>query len=255
MSLDLVIVPCLEDNYAFLIHDSDTGSTALFDAPDDRPITLALEKRGWNLTEIFLTHHHADHIDGVAVLREQFNPRVIGAARDAQRLPRLDVEVMPGDVVSFSGHDVTVIDAAGHTSGHIAFNMPDAGCAFTGDSLMALGCGRLFEGSAQDMWGTLQRLAALPDDTLICSGHEYTTANAKFAQSIEPDNPWLKERMADISEAREKGRPTVPSMLDMEKATNPFLRANLPEVKALLGMAEADDVTVFAEIRARKDNF
>lgn len=255
MPLDLVIVPCLDDNYAFLVHDSDTGATALFDAPDDRPIMNALEKRSWGLTDIFITHHHGDHIEGVAVLREEFDVRVIGAARDAQRLPRLDVEVMPGDVVSFSGHDVTVIDARGHTSGHIAFYMPEAGCAFTGDSLMALGCGRLFEGSPEEMWATLQRLAALPDDTLICSGHEYTAANARFAASIEPDNPWLRERTTDITKAREIKRPTVPSLLEMEKATNPFLRAHLPEVKALVGMAEATDAEVFAEIRARKDKF
>ena len=255
MSLVLETIPCLADNYAFLVHDDESGATALFDAPEAWPIQAALERLGWRLTEIFLTHHHADHVDAAIELAEATGARITGAARDAHRLPPLDRTVEPGDVTTFAGHAVQVIDASGHTTGHVAFYLPAAGTAFTGDSLMALGCGRLFEGSAEDMWATLGRLMDLPDDTLICSGHEYTAANARFAVSVEPDNPALIERQADIATARAARRPTVPSTLALEKATNPFLRARLESVKAGLGMAGAPDAEVFAKIRNAKDNF
>jgi len=255
MTLELETIPCLTDNYAFLVHDRKSGATALFDAPESWPIQRDLEKHGWRLTHIFLTHHHADHIDGVADLVAAYKPVVIGAARDAHRLPPLDVAVEPGQTYDMQGRDVQVIDAAGHTTGHIAYYFPRLGAAFTGDSLMALGCGRLFEGTPADMWGTLTRLMALPDDTLICSGHEYTVANGRFAVTIEPDNPALAERVKLTARARALGTPTVPSSLELEKATNPFLRAGNPDVKAGLGMESAADIEVFAHIRAAKDRF
>jgi len=255
MTLEIETIPCLADNYAFLLHDRKSGATALFDAPEAWPIQRELEKKNWQLTHIFLTHHHGDHIDGVAELVAAFHPEVIGAARDAHRLPPLDTAVEPGETYDMWGREVQVFDAAGHTSGHVAYYVPKAGAVFSGDSLMALGCGRLFEGTPSQMWDTLTRLAALPDDTMVCSGHEYTSANARFALTIEPDSTALAERAAQTERARAIGTPTVPSALALEKATNPFLRAGDPAVKAALGMSGAADVEVFAHIRAAKDNF
>ena len=255
MTLELVTIPCLSDNYAFLLHESDTGETLLVDAPESWPIMAVLEARGWRLTHVALTHHHYDHIDGLEDLAGAFHPHVIGAAADAHRLAPLDIKAKDGDSFDFAGHQVQVLDVSGHTIGHIAFYVPDAKAAFTGDSLMALGCGRLFEGTPAQMWASLSKLAALPDETLICSGHEYTAANAAFAVTIEPDNADLANRQRDIQATRAAGQATVPSLLALEKATNPFLRAHLPQVKAAIAMENADDVAVFAEIRHRKDSF
>ncbi|WP_054301718.1 hydroxyacylglutathione hydrolase [Gemmobacter sp. LW-1] len=253
--LQLVTVPCLADNYAFLLHDSVTGQTALVDAPDAEPILTALRQHGWGLDDILLTHHHWDHIDGTAALVAATGARVTGAAADAHRLPPLDRAVSPGDRITICGETVDVIDVPGHTVGHVAFHFPDSRMAFTGDSLMALGCGRLFEGTPAQMWDSLTRLAALPTDTLICSGHEYTTSNGRFALSLEDVPPALILRMEGVERARAASQPTVPSTLAEELATNPFLRARDPAMKAALGMTDAQDAAVFAEIRARKDKF
>ncbi|PTX51730.1 hydroxyacylglutathione hydrolase [Gemmobacter caeni] len=253
--LQLVTVPCLADNYAFLLHDSVTGQTALVDAPDAEPILTALRQHGWGLDDILLTHHHWDHIDGTAALVAATGARVTGAAADAHRLPPLDRAVSPGDRITICGETVEVIDVPGHTVGHVAFHFPDSKMAFTGDSLMALGCGRLFEGTPAQMWDSLTRLAALPTDTLICSGHEYTTSNGRFALSLEDVPPALILRMEGVERARAASQPTVPSTLAEELATNPFLRARDPAMKAALGMTDAQDAAVFAEIRARKDKF
>lgn len=256
MPLELVTIPCRTNNYAFVLHDSDSGKTALIDAPEAQPVLDALSQRGWALDEVWLTHHHGDHVEGLPDLQTHHpDLTVTGGASDANRLPPLDRAVKDGDRFDFAGHKVQVLDVSGHTVGHIAFWVADAGAAFTGDSLMALGCGRLFEGSAEMMWHSLSKLMALPDDTQICSGHEYTQANARFATTIEPDNPDLAARAAAVDAARAEDRPTVPSTLAEEKATNPFLRASLPQVKTLLGMQDAPDHTVFREIRARKDAF
>ncbi len=255
MSLDLVTIPCLADNYAFLLHDRETGQTALADAPEAWPIQAALQDRGWTLTHILITHHHSDHIDGIKELQALYKPKLVGAAADAKRLPGLDLLVADGDSFDFAGHQVQVLDVSGHTVGHVAYYVPDAGAVFTGDSLMALGCGRLFEGSAPQMWHSLSKLAALPDATQVCSGHEYTAANARFALTIEPGNPDLLRRVEDIKQARAGNRATVPSLLSLEKATNPFLRAHLAQVKKNVGLIYGEDADVFAEIRARKDNF
>ena len=255
MPLELVTIPCLADNYAYLLHETETGETALVDAPEAAPIVAALETRGWKLSEIWITHHHNDHVGAVDELREATGARVVGNAADAKRLPRLDREVRGGETFDFAGHEVRVLDVSGHTIGHLAFYVPDAKAAFTADSLMALGCGRLFEGTAPVMWESLKRLAALPPETLICSGHEYTQANARFARTIEPENPALMSRIRDIDAARSEGRPTVPSILETETATNPFLRAGLPEVQEALGMSGYAPSEVFAEIRSRKDRF
>ena len=253
MPLEIVTIPCRSDNYAFLIHDDASGQTALVDAPEAAPIQAELDRRGWTLNDIWITHHHDDHIDGVAALRA--GARVVGGAADAHRLPALDLAVTEGDAMDFAGHPVQVFDVSGHTIGHIAFYLPAASTVFTADSLMALGCGRLFEGTADQMWNSLSKLAALPDDTIVCSGHEYTLANAKFALMIEPENLDLAARISSIKKAREDGIPTVPSTLAEERATNPFLRAGLQGVKDGLDMGSSPDVAVFAEIRARKDRF
>jgi hydroxyacylglutathione hydrolase len=255
MPLELVTVPCLSDNYAFLLHETSTGETALVDAPEAAPILAALDQRNWKLSEIWITHHHADHIQAADVLREATGATVSGHQKDEKRLPRLDRAVHDGETFDFAGHAVHVMDVSGHTIGHIAFHVPDAGAAFTADSLMALGCGRLFEGTAPVMWESLKKLAALPPETLICSGHEYTQSNARFAQTIEPENPALISRIEAIEAARADGRPTVPSTLETEIATNPFLRADLPEVQEALGMSGYAPSEVFAEIRLRKDRF
>ncbi|WP_424939100.1 hydroxyacylglutathione hydrolase [Aliiroseovarius sp. S253] len=253
--LELVTIPCLSDNYAFLLHDAKSGKTALIDAPESAPIEAELAKRGWSLSEIWLTHHHWDHIDGVADLVATTNARVVGADADKHRLPPLDQALVPGASYDFAGHTVEVLDVPGHTIGHIALYVPAANAAFTGDSLMAMGCGRLFEGRPEQMWDSLQRLSKLPPDTLICSGHEYTAGNISFAITIEPENDALRARREQVETARAERRPTVPSLLSDELETNPFLRAHLSSVKAALHMKTATDADVFAEIRARKDDF
>lgn len=255
MPLEIVTVPCLSDNYAFLLHDRASGKTALVDAPEPAAIKAALAERDWGLDEILLTHHHWDHIDGTEELRSTYGATVTGASADAHRLPPLDRAVADGESFDLFGHAVAVLDVSGHTVGHIAFHIPDSHAVFTADSLMALGCGRLFEGTPQQMWQSLSKLAALPAQTIVYSGHEYTQSNAAFAITIEPQNPALQSRVAEIEAARAAGQPTVPSSLRLEIDTNPFLRAHLPEVQASIGMEGAEAVDVFAEIRKRKDNF
>lgn len=259
MPLELAVIPCLKDNYAYLIHDPITGATGVVDVPETAPILAALAHREWRLTDIFLTHHHDDHIAGVAALKAAtggtLGAKVWGAEADRPRLPRLDWSLWDGDAVSLGRETGVVIDVPGHTVGHIAYYFAGSDLLFSGDSLMAGGCGRLFEGEPRQMWASLQKLAALPAETLVCSGHEYTASNLSFAATIEPANPRLAMRQHEVARARGEGLPSVPSVLEEELATNPFLRAGLAEVKAAVGMAGATDADVFAEIRARKDRF
>lgn len=255
MALDIATVPCLKDNYAFLAHDVATGATAVVDVPEAAPILNALRERGWRASHILITHHHDDHIAGVKALAAATGARVIGAAADAHRLPPLDEAVAEGDTVRIGMDEGRVIDVPGHTVGHVAYHFPASKVVFTADSLMALGCGRVFEGTMPQMWRSLSKLAGLPPDTQVCSGHEYTAANARFALTIEPGNAALISRAEAVEAARREGRATVPSLLSEELATNPFLRAGLPEVKRAVGMPGAGDAEVFAEIRSRKDRF
>lgn len=255
MPLELVTLPALSDNYTYLLHDSDSGATACIDVPDAKPILDELAKRNWSLTEIWLTHHHHDHIGGVDDLLKVFDAKVTGATADRHRLPPLNREVTDGDRFEFGGEVIDVLDVSGHTIGHVAFVAAASGYAFTADSLMALGCGRLLEGTAAQMWDSLQKLAALDPETLICSGHEYTQANARFAITIDPENADLKARIDRINSKRNSNEQTVPSKLSEEAATNPFLRAADTAIQAHLDMIGAEPVDVFAEIRARKDRF
>jgi hydroxyacylglutathione hydrolase len=255
MPLEILTIPCLTDNYAFLAHDAASGETALVDVPEAAPILEVLAERGWTLSQVLLTHHHADHVQGLDQILTAHPAKVIGAAADAHRLPPLDVAVAEGDTVRIGGEIGHVLDVSGHTVGHIAFHFPESRAVFTADSLMALGCGRLFEGTAEQMWVSLGKLAALPADTLVYSGHEYTQANGRFAVTVDPDNPDLAARIKDIADARARSEPTVPSLLSLELATNPFLRATDAKVQENVGLPGADPVAVFAEIRARKDRF
>ncbi len=234
---EILTIPCLADNYAFLLHNN--GTTALIDAPEAAPVLAALKEKGWALDMVLLTHHHWDHIDGLPELLAETSPKIVGAAKDAPRLPKLDIAVHEGDVVEVGGLKGRVIDVSGHTLNHIAFAFP--GAVFTGDSLFALGCGRVFEGTLEMMHQSLQNLAALPPDTMVYSGHEYTLGNAEFCRAIEPGNAALQARIKDVERLRAAGIPTVPSLLSLELATNPFLRAKT-----------ADD---FAKIRQAKDAF
>ena len=255
MPLDIRTIPCLDDNYAFLAHDLDTGATALVDVPEAGPILAALAETGWTLSDILITHHHWDHVDGLADVLAAHPARVVGAAADAHRLPKLDLALNEGDSVEIGSQTGHIIDVSGHTIHHIAYHFPDARALFTADSLMAMGCGRVFEGTKPQMHDSLQKLAVLPGDTLVCSGHEYTMANAKFALTIDPDNPALISRVRELTDKRASGLPTVPSLLSEELATNPFLRAHDPAIQAHLGMTGANAADVFTEIRTRKDNF
>jgi len=255
MPLELVTIPCLSDNYAFLIHDTETGETAVVDVPDADPIKTELDRRGWTLSHVLLTHHHWDHVDGLPDLLKDRPAKVVGAAADAHRLPPLDIALTEGETISI-GHEVGhVIDVSGHTVGHIAFHFPDSKLLFTADSLMALGCGRLFEGSPEQMFDSLSKLAALPGDTTVCSGHEYTSANGKFALTVDPENAALISRIDAVAKARALGQPTVPSLLSDELATNPFLRGHTEGVQKAVDMIGADPAAVFTEVRKRKDNF
>lgn len=253
MPLELVTVPCLQDNYDYLLHNSETGATALVDASEAEPIQAELDKRGWTLTDIILTHHHWDHVDGLDPIRN--DARVIGANADVHRLPKLDLAVSEGDTPTILGETVEIFDVSGHTIGHIAIYFPESGIVFTADSLMAMGCGRLFEGTPAQMWESMLKLRALPPETIVASGHEYTESNATFAESLGEDNPAVAARAADVRAARAEGQATVPTTLALEMATNPFLRADIPTMKEAVGLPNATDAEVFAEIRGRKDKF
>lgn len=248
MPLELVPVRCLTDNYAWLVHGN--GLTTLIDAPEAAPILAELAARGWSLDLIALTHHHADHIQAVPELVEMTGARVLGNAADAARLPPLDQTVQPGEQISICDEPAEVIDVSGHTIGHVAFYLPESRLLFTADSLMAMGCGRLFEGDAAMMWASLTRLNALPADVLVCSGHDYCRGNGAFALSVDPDNAALQKRLSETASGE---RPCAPATLAEERATNPFLRVK--ELRDSLGLQEEPDVRVFAELRQRKDRF
>ncbi|MDP4598888.1 MAG: hydroxyacylglutathione hydrolase [Pseudomonadales bacterium] len=247
--------PCLQDNYGYLVHDSVHNLTAAIDTPEIGPLNAALQQQGWHLTHIFNTHHHFDHAGGNLALKDQWHCTIVGSRTDAERIPGIDVTVGDGDSFDFGEHRVDVFDVSGHTLGHIAFYFPDDHVLFSGDALFALGCGRLFEGTAAQMWSSLQKLLPLPDETLVYCAHEYTQSNARFALSVEPQNADLQARARAIDQLRAAGKPTVPSLLGLEKATNPFLRPMSGDLQRTIGLVDADWVEVFARTRQLKDSF
>jgi hydroxyacylglutathione hydrolase len=234
-------VPILKDNYAWLLRDSGTGATAIVDPADAEPCIEALEKAGGRLDVIFLTHHHADHVAGVDEVRARFKCKVVGAAADRHRLPALDDAVVEGDTVKLGNAEGRVIDTPGHTRGQINFFFPDGAVLLSGDTLFSLGCGRLSEGTPEEMFASLRKLAALPGDTLVCCGHEYTESNARFALAVDPGNKALHAFVAKVEQLRAAGQPSVPSVLAEEMQANPFLLA--------------PDAASFAAVRAKKDKF
>ncbi|MGE0625316.1 MAG: hydroxyacylglutathione hydrolase [Pseudomonadales bacterium] len=255
MTLEVHMFPCLNDNYGFLVHDGDAEVTAVIDTPEVEPINAALEEKGWRLTHILNTHHHFDHAGGNEALKARWGCTVVGAGNDADRIPGIDVRVADGERFAFGTTSALVLEVPGHTRGHIAYYFEDDGIAFVGDTLFALGCGRLFEGTPAQMWSSLQKLMALPDDTVVYCAHEYTQSNAAFALSVEPGNEVLVKRSAEIDRLRASGQPTVPTTIGLEKATNPFLRPDSENLRATVGMEKEDAVAVFAETRRRKDHF
>lgn len=247
--------PCLTDNYGYLVHDPATGCTASIDSPDADAILRELRARGWQLDYILNTHHHGDHAGGNRALKAATGCRVVAARADAERIPGADILVDDGDTFGIGSQQATVIATPGHTRAHICWWFAGAGVAFVGDTLFAMGCGRLFEGSAPQMWQSLRRLMALPDDTLVYCAHEYTLKNGQFAMTVEPGNAALAVRLADVQAARAAGRPTVPTTIGLERATNPFVRSDSEVIRTALGLAGAPDLEVFAETRRRKDRF
>jgi hydroxyacylglutathione hydrolase len=253
--LEVYQFPCLSDNYGYLIHDAKNDLTATIDTPEVAPINAALEKKGWKLTHILNTHHHFDHAGGNLELKEQWGCTIVGSGPDADRIPGIEIKVTDGDTYDFGDYTADVFDVSGHTIGHIAFYFASEDVLFSGDALFALGCGRLFEGTPDQMWTSLRKLKALPDTTTVYCAHEYTAANAAFALSVEPNNSDLIARVDEIKALRADGKPTVPSNLGVEKATNPFLRPDSVQLQETIGVDGGDLVAVFAETRRRKDNF
>ncbi|RFB77986.1 hydroxyacylglutathione hydrolase [Methylovirgula sp. 4M-Z18] len=245
---------CRTDNFGVLIHDPQTGATAALDAPDGPALLAALDARGWQLTDILITHKHADHVEGIPALKAKFpDAKVTGPAAEAKEIGALDVEVKEDDLVRFGATAAKVIATPGHTAGHIVYWFEEDDLLFAGDTLFALGCGRVFETSMEVMWESLSKLSRLPGETQVYCGHEYTLSNTKFALTIEPNNSLLQDRAGEIATQRAKGEMTLPTTIALELATNPFLRADEPAVKAALGMSDADASQVFAEIRERKN--
>jgi hydroxyacylglutathione hydrolase len=251
--LDVHQFPCLSDNYGVLIRDAATAAVASIDAPDAAAVTAALAAKGWKLTHILTTHHHADHTDGNLALKAATGCTIIGPKGEAARIPGIDTEVGEGETFAFGALKVHVLETPGHTAGHITFWIPAAGVAFVGDTLFAMGCGRVNEGTMEMMWRSVSKIAKLPPATRLYCGHEYTASNAKFALTMEPDNEALQARARAIDALRAEGKPTLPTRVDIELETNPFLRPQSAAIRARLGMAKADDWQVFGELRERKN--
>ena len=243
------------DNYGVLVHCSETAQTLAIDAGDADRYREELEQKGWALSHILITHHHGDHTEGLSVLAEMTGAVVYGPEGDKPGHDHITHKLADGSSMTFAGSPIEVIHTPGHTLDMLNFYLPEEGVCFTGDTLFALGCGRVFEGDFDMMWSSLSRLMVLPADTVIYCSHEYTQANAAFALSVDPDNQALISRADDIKKMRDKGMPTVPTTLSAELATNPFLRASDTGLRAHLGLEQASDAEVFAEVRRRKDSF
>jgi len=246
---------CLQDNYGVLVHDPSTGATASIDAPEAAPVEAALKATGWRLSDILVTHHHADHTGGIVALKERHHCRVTAPKAEAHRIPAVDVEVGDGDEVTVGALKARVLETPGHTAGHISYWLPEDQLAFVGDTLFSIGCGRVIEGTPDMMWQSLLKLRALPDATQVYCGHEYTAANIRFAKTVEPNNKDLAAREQDVARLLAQGKPTIPSLLGAEKKENVFLRADDPAVASAVGLSGHAPAEVFAEVRARKNKF
>jgi hydroxyacylglutathione hydrolase len=255
MAAQTHLFPCLKDNYGVLLHDAQTGSTAAIDAPEAAPVEAALESTGWRLTDILVTHHHADHTGGIAELKRRHRCRVVAPEGEAKRIALVDATVRENDTVRVGGLAGRVLETPGHTAGHISYFFPADQLAFVGDTLFSIGCGRVIEGTPEMMWQSLLKLRDLPDDTRIYCGHEYTQANIRFAKTVEPDNVALAARAKEVEKLLSARNPTIPSTMGEEKAANPFLRADVPDVAKAVGLAGQPAWKVFAEIRDRKNKF
>ena len=260
-ALEILQFPCWKDNYGVLIHDRDSGVTASIDAPEEASVREALQHSRFKLTHIFTTHHHHDHVEGHAGLKRETGCTIYGPVKEAADIPAVDVTVKEGDKIPFGAFEVQALETPGHTRGAITYYIPGAlasgsGVAFTGDTLFSVGCGRIFEGTAAQMWHSLEKIAALPASTLIYCGHEYTQSNIRFALSVEPKNEALLKRKSEVDGLRAADKPTLPVALETELQTNPFLRANSPEIRQSLGLGpDVPPAKVFEELRRRKDRF
>jgi hydroxyacylglutathione hydrolase len=254
-ALEITLVPCLSDNYAYLVHAPGEGICAVVDPSEPAPVKRALAAQGLKLTHILNTHHHFDHTGGNLTLKEEFGAKVIGPEKDRERIPGIDIGVSEGAPWTFGSRQVRVLEIPAHTRAHIAFVFDGDDAVFTGDTLFAMGCGRLFEGTPEMMWTNLSKLMRLPESMRVYCGHEYTLNNGRFALTLEPGNAEVVSRMKDVTAARAKNEATIPSTIGLEKKTNPFLRPGSPEIRRTLGMADAGDVEVFGEMRKRKDSF
>lgn len=246
---------CRTDNYGLLLHDRKTGATAAIDAPDASEIERQLAVQGWILSHIFTTHRHADHVDGNLALQKRFGCSITGPHREAGHIRGIDREVSGGDTFTWAGREVRVLDCPGHTLGHVAYHMPSEDAVFAGDTLFSLGCGRVFEGTLDEMYESVSQFKLLPRATRLYCGHEYTQSNARFAQAVEPGNPLLVQRAAEVDRMRAQGKMTCPSTIEVELGTNPFLRTGSAEIRETLGLEQVSDAEVFAELRRRKDGF
>ncbi|WP_421699933.1 hydroxyacylglutathione hydrolase [Ancylobacter sp.] len=255
MPAELRLIPCLADNYAVLLRDPVTEATAVIDVPEVAPVLAALEREDWTLTHILVTHHHTDHIAGVEALKERFGATVIGPRKERDTIPGLDFAVVDGDPVAVGGLVGRVMETPGHTKGHIVFLFEEERLLFSGDTLFVMGCGRPFECDPPVLWESLARLRTLPDDIAVYCGHEYTLSNARFALSVDPDNAAIAARLREIEAQRAAGTPTLPTSIGAEKATNPFMRADDPELAARIGLPGAEPGAVFTELRSLKNSF
>ena len=256
MTIHIHQFACLSDNFGALLHDSATGATAAIDAPDGAAVLAALAEKGWSLTDILITHHHADHVQGIPALKAKFpQARIVAPAKEAARIGGVDLSVSEGDFVHVGSTAARVIETPGHTAGHIVYYFESEDALFAGDTLFAMGCGRVLETPLAVMWDSLAKLAALPGDTQVWCGHEYTLANAKFALSVDTGNELLKTRAAEVEALRTAGKPTLPTTITLELDTNPFLRAEDAGIAARMGLPGADPAAVFAALREAKNRF
>ena len=253
MAAEIRLFTCLSDNFGYLVHDPETGATASIDAPEAAPIINALDEEGWRLTDILVTHHHHDHVGGIAELKQKYGCRVTGPHDKSTRIANVDLRVANGDVVKVGSLLARVLETPGHTLDHISYVFDTEKALFAADTLFSIGCGRVFEGNYPMMWDSLLKLRALPDDFRLYCGHEYTASNVKFALQIEPNNAALKVRAEEVARLRAASEPTIPSLLGEEKKANVFLRADDPDVAIRLRMKGAGAAEVFGELRERKN--